>query len=71
MAVDLFTIIGASQAIDRSPAWITNAIKLKKFKAEKLGKQWVIPGKEIRRFKKKPFEITRVELATLSKKEKK
>ena len=60
--MDVYTVKSGADEINRSTLWLRQAIWLKKVKAEKIGNQWVIPGSEIRRIKKKPFQITREEM---------
>lgn len=67
MALDIFTINQTSDEIGKSRFWVWQAIKLKKFKAEKVGNVWTIPGEVIRQFKKSPFQITDKEKAKLNK----
>lgn len=62
MALDFFTVKTAGDEIDRSHVWVLHAIRLGKFEAEKVGSRWLIPGSEIRRFKREPFKISRKEM---------
>ncbi len=60
--MDLETKKSYGDKIGRSLSWVSAAIRLGKVEATKVGNQYVISGKEVARFKKKPFVITKKEM---------
>ncbi len=60
--MDLETKKTFGDKVGRSLSWVSAAIRHGKIKAEKVGNQYVIPGVEVTKFKKKPFTITKEEM---------
>jgi len=63
MDLGVETIRSFSDAIDRSMQFTRAAILMGKLDAKKVGNQWLIPSEEVEKFLKKPFKISRKELA--------
>ena len=60
--MDVYSIKTAADGIGRSVQFVRRAVELKKFKAEKIGNRWLIPGEEVRLFQANPFQISGKEM---------
>lgn len=54
----ILTISEFSKEIGKTKQWVWQAIKLGKFKAEKIEVMWFLPESEAKRYKRKPFTLS-------------